>query len=193
MKKIKKLYYIDKIPKYMFEDNFIECPLFYNNEGKSIRFLLESKLEQRKYELITNVFYDVFYKYGDMVCVAFGDKGSNMSGVKKYFKIFSFKKITKKIYNSKLDPKYFVINKPFYIAYVSKVSDFKIDKYLKDLYEAQLEADLVFLEVSSGIALHFYDYRGFDIVCEDKEFAKYLYDKYKEDIMECNIIFDNNI
>lgn len=193
MKKTKKLYYIDKIPKYMFEDNFIECPLFYNNEGKSIRFLLESKLEQRKYELITNVFYDVFYKYGDMVCVAFGDKGYNMSGVKKYFKIFSLKKITKKFYNSKLDPKYFVINKPFYIAYVSKVSDFKIDKYLKDLYETQLEADLVFLEVSSGIALHFYDYRGFDIVCEDKEFAKYLYDKYKEDIMECNIIFDNNI
>lgn len=190
MKKIDKLYYKNKIIDYMFNDNFIECPLFYNNTGKSIRFLLEGKLEQKKYDLIINVFYDIFYKFGNMVCVSFGDKGVDTSVIKKYYRILSLKKIVKVFYNSKLDPDYFVINKPFYIAYLSKVLDFNINKYLRDLYEDNLDADLVFLNVRHGVALHFYDDRGFDIVCEDKEFAKYLYDKYQEDIMECNIDFN---
>ena len=59
----------------------------------------------------------------------------------------------------------------------------------KDLYENNLDVNIVFLEVRHGVAIHFYDDRGFDLVCEDKEFAKYLYDKYKDDIMECNIDF----
>ena len=31
----------------------------------------------------------------------------------------------------------------------------------------------------------------FDIVFEDKIFAKYLYEKYKEDVMMCNINFND--
>ena len=73
---------------------------------------------------------------------------------------------------------------------MSKVLDFIFNKYLNHLYEEERTVELVFLEVRKGVALHFYDDRGFDIVCEDKEFAKYLYDKYQEDIMECNIDFN---
>lgn len=197
MKKLKRLYYKDRIKKYLFNDNFIEVPVFYNNDGKSIRFLLESKLESRKYELITGIIYDVFYKYGSMISVGFGDKGPNhglFRGIspklmKKYYKKYSLKRLVKAYYVSRLDPTYVTIDRPYYIAYYSKTSDFNIDKYLKDLYENNLDVNIVFLEVRHGVAIHFYDDRGFDLVCEDKEFAKYLYDKYKDDIMECNIDF----
>lgn len=198
MKKKEKLYYNNRIINYMFNDNFIEVPVFYNNIGKSIRFSLESKLEQRKYKLITNLFDDIFYKYGDMIIIVFGDtdpkhrifRDINPKLAKKYFKSFSLKKITKKVYyKTKKNPDYFVIDSPFYIAYLSKVSDFNINKYLKELYESNIDVNIVFLEVKHGVAIHFYDDRGFDIVCEDKEFAKYLYKKYKDDIMSCNINF----
>lgn len=190
MKKLKKLYYQDRIKEIMFEGNWIEVPLFYNNNGKSIRFLLESKLEQKKYDLISNVFYDIFYKYGDIIVMAHGDRGINHRNVKEYFKFNSLRRIIKIHYNSKLDPKWVVLKKPYCVAYLSKVLDFKFNKYLKHLYEEERTVELVFLEVRKGVALHFYDDRGFDIVCEDKEFAKYLYDKYQEDIMECNIDFN---
>ena len=104
----------------------------------------------------------------NLVCVSFGDKGVKTSIIKKYYRKLSLKKIVKVFYNSKLDSNYFVINKPFYTAYLSKVLDFNINKYLRDLYEGNLDADIVFLNVRHGVALHFYDDRGFDIVFEDK-------------------------
>lgn len=58
------------------------------------------------------------------------------------------------------------------------------------MYESERSADLVFLEVRKGVAIHFYDDRGFDVVCEDMEFSKYLVEKYREDILECNIDFN---
>lgn len=75
--KIVKLYYRNKIKQITFKENWIEQPLFYNNPNKSIRFLLESKLEQRKYDLIKNVFFDIFYEYGNMITLVYADKGIN--------------------------------------------------------------------------------------------------------------------
>ena len=72
--KIVKLYYRNKIKQITFKENWIEQPLFYNNSNKSIRFLLESKLEQRKYDLIKNVFFDIFYEYGNMITLVYADK-----------------------------------------------------------------------------------------------------------------------
>lgn len=191
MKKIKKSYYKDRIQSIMFEENWIEVPLFYNNAGKSIRFLLESKLEQDKYNLIINILYDVFYKYGDIIIIAFGDKGINHRGVYDYFKLFSLKKMFKKHYESKLDPTWVCFEKPYYVSYLSKMSKFKINKYLKHLYDCQNTVELILLNVRKGVAIHFYDDRGFDIVCEDKIFAKYLFEKYKKDVMKCNINFND--
>lgn len=45
------------------------------------------------------------------------------------------------------------------------------------MYQSERSADLVFLEVRKGVAIHFYDDRGFDVVCEDMEFSKYLVEK----------------
>ena len=117
--KIVKLYYQNKIKEITFKDNWIEQPLFYNNPNKSIRFLLESKLEQRKYDLIKNVFFDIFYEYGNMITLVYADKGINHRKIKEYFKYNSLKKMLKEYYNSKLDPTWLVINKPYYVAYLS--------------------------------------------------------------------------
>ena len=38
------------------------------------------------------------------------------------------------------------------------------------MYESERSVGLVFLEVRKGVAIHFYDDRGFDVVCEVMEF-----------------------
>ena len=58
------------------------------------------------------------------------------------------------------------------------------------MYESERSADLVFLEIRKGVVIHFHEDRGFDVVCEDMEFAKYLVERYREDILECNIDFN---
>ena len=53
-------YTIDTFKAFIFDRNWLEPPLFYNNNGKVLRFDLVSKPENESYRKICDVFDDLF-------------------------------------------------------------------------------------------------------------------------------------
>lgn len=68
--------FAERLERYLFEDNWIEPPVYHNNKGKTIRFDLESNSEMEVVKLIDNVFNDIFSIYGDIFVVFYGSEDS---------------------------------------------------------------------------------------------------------------------
>ena len=99
MKKIE--YSQESFESFILDRNWIEPPLFYNNEGKELRFDLVSKPEGESYRKINQFFDDLFTEGSYVYIVFYGSKDINWKIGKNYFKLFSLKRILKQSYNSK--------------------------------------------------------------------------------------------
>ncbi len=176
--------YKDRIEKFLFETNWIEIPLYFNNFGKTIRFDVESKPESEKVELIKTVFNDLFHENGNLFVIFYGSTNCNWRAGKKYFKRFSLKKITRKKYSSRdedpADENYYIV------ACLVRKRAFKFYKFISDYLEDDQKCQLAFANLRNGSAVQFYDCRGFDLFSEDKDFLKELYYKHEKHILEFN-------
>lgn len=72
-----KFEYNDILKEYLFKNNWIEAPLYYNNPGKTLRFDLISKPETESAEKIFSVFDDLFTDGSDMFVVFYGGGGGD--------------------------------------------------------------------------------------------------------------------
>lgn len=167
---------------FIFDRNWIEPPLFYNNKGKVLRFDLVSKPESESYQKICNFFDDLFAEGSYMYIVFYGTKNINWKNGKNYFKLFSLKKLFNKYYVSREDD--LEDEQPYVVICQAKKSDFKIKKYLTDYLRGEQNACMIFISRKKSSALHFYDNRGFDFLSEDKNFLQLMFDRYQDYIIE---------
>lgn len=174
----------ERIEKYLFEDNCLEPPIFHNNKGKTLRFDLESKSETKNAELVENIFSDLFFESSKMFVVFYGDLWSKWRTGKRYFKMFSLKRILLKSYTSRNED--YTEDKPYLAVCLTDRSKFKLKKYLSDYLEDEQACQMAFISLKKGSTIQLYDSRGFDLLSADKDFLRRLYVKYEENIIEYN-------
>ena len=189
MKKI-DFNYKARLEKYIFENNWIEPPLFDNNKGKVLRFDLISKSETQSATLIKNVFDDLFFVNSQLFVIFYGsidpiNRGGNCNwkNGKKYFKKFGLKKVLYKNYKSKDEDN---DEKNYLVVCVTTRNIFNLKKYLADYLEDKQVCQMAFLSLKKGATIQMYDSRGFDLLSIDQDFLQLLYKKYEKNVVEFN-------
>lgn len=177
--------YKERIENFIFNNNWIEPPLYYNNMGKTLRFDLESKSEKESILLIKNIFNDIFFENSKMFIIFYGSKYVHWQKGKKYIKLFKFKKILKKNFVSKNDD-YDIEDLNYVVVGMIRTKNFKFNHYIKDYLEDEQTCQIALISLKKGVALNLYDSRGFDVLSLDKNFLKMLFKKYEKDIIEYN-------
>lgn len=169
--------YLERIKKFLFDDNWIEPPLLNNNNHKVLRFDLESKSETGSVKLIKNILDDVFYVNSDMFIVFYAYKWHSWKKGKKYFKKFSLKRIFYSNYISKnndLDDAC-----PYIVVCLTKRDKLKINKYIIDYLQDEQNCQICFISLKKGVAIQMYDSRGLDLLSLDNKLLSFFREKYK--------------
>ena len=169
-------YSIESFETFIFDRNWIEPPLFYNNPSKVLRFNLISQPECESYKLLCNSFDDVFAIGSDVYIVFYGTKDRSWKGGKHYFKPFSFKKLLRKSYESRDDD--LRDENPYIVLCKSRKEAVKRTKYFVEYLRGEQNSCMVFISRKKSVALHYYDNRGFDLQCEDVDFLKLMQNRY---------------
>lgn len=174
-------YSIETIKSFIFGDNWLEPPYYYNNLGKVLRFDLIGKSEQDTYRLINNCLSDLFINESYMYVIFYCTK--SISWNKRYFYPFTMRKIFKKKYTSKVDEDKNEEN-PYVVVGLTKRKYFKDKKYFGEYLRGERTCAMAFLSCKKKAAVHFYDSRGFDLFSDNLDFLKGEYSRYKEYIIE---------
>ena len=140
-----KFEYNDILKEYLFKNNWIEAPLYYNNLGKTLRFDLISKPETESVEKIFSVFDDLFMDSSDMFVVFYGGGGIGWWSSKHYFQWGKLKKLFLEKYNSKAASDW-VEPYTYVVVYQTQRKFFKLKKYLDDYLRGRLMGtDIMFI------------------------------------------------
>lgn len=175
-------YTIDTFKAFIFDRNWLEPPLFYNNNGKVLRFDLVSKPENESYRKICDVFDDLFAEGSYVYTVFFGTKGFGWKSAKCYFDLFSLRKIIKRQnYVSRDDD--LSDENPYIVVCKTKKANFKQRKFFTEYLRGEHNACIVFFSLKKLSAINFYDNRGFDLFSEDAEFLNLMRERYKAYIL----------
>lgn len=168
----------ESFESFIFVQNWIEPPLLFNNEGKVLRFDLVSKPERESYQRINQVFDDLFVEDSYVYVIFYGSKDISWRAGKKYFKMFSLKKILKKAYLSRDNE--MNDENPYLVVCETKTTNFKKKKYFSDYLRGEQKACMVFISRKKSSALHFYDNRGFDFLSDDEDFLNLINNRYSD-------------
>lgn len=172
--------------EFMFKENWLEVPFYFNNPEKTLRFDLESMGELESKELVDKILSEVFVEDSYMY---FADT-KPISGLRihVYFKVAKRKHVIK--FNTR-EP--YVNDENSYVnLFVTRARYFKKKKFIQDYLNDEGPGWSTFISAKKRVALNFYDARGFDIFSTDSVFLKrienkykkYLYDFSKDDIEE---------
>lgn len=176
----------ESFESFIFDRNWVEPPLLYNNKGKVLRFDLVSKPEGESYRKIREFFDDLFTEGSYIYIVFYGANDYSWKSGKKYFKLFSLKKLFKKFYATRDDD--FKDENPYIVVCKTRIEYFKIKKYFIDYLRGDQQSCMVFISRKKSSALHFYDNRGFDFLSEDESFLCLMKNKYADYILKETIV-----
>ncbi len=172
---------IECIKEFLFEQHWMEVPLYYNNFGYVIRFDLRSKSASKNYKLVNDCLSDLFVDESYMMVIF--NCCDSIKPDKKYFMPFTLKKLFKYVYISKDKDD---DSNPYVVAYLTKRKYFKSKKYFDDYFSHDRTISMFFYDFERGALIDFYDARGFDIFSEDKDFLRYMFNTYEQDIIDYN-------
>ena len=174
--------YKERLITFIFERNWIELPLFYNNaDDEVMRFDFESKPETYCANTIREVFDDVFFQDSELLVILYGTNSTPAGcGKSKYFS--HMRKIFKKYYKSR-DEYVFDDEEPYIIAYRTNRKHFDLDKYLADYFCDDQRINAISISLKKGVAISLYDCRGMDLVINDPVFCDIMKKKYAEFLM----------
>jgi len=171
----------DSFIDILFDRNSIEPPIFYNNPGKALRFDLINKPEKDNFNFLNSIFDDLFVENSHMYVVFFGARNSHWK-TGHYFKPFSLKKILKHSYVSR--DKDVIDEKPYVVVCQTRRKYFNSKKYFMEYLNNELKSSMLFLSRKLGAIIQFYDNRGVDLLCEEKDFRKTMFERYEKYIIE---------
>ena len=172
----------EDIKRFLFEENWIEAPLYHNNKGKTIRFDLVPKLKKERKKLINQMISDLFPLQEKFFVVFYGTIEFHWREGKKYCKASKLERITEKAFETKLeDPG----DEGYHCVVCSiKRKYFNFRRFFRD-YLRDDGCQMAFFNQEKTV-IQFYDSRGFDVLSNNKEFLKELYKKYEKDVIEYN-------
>ncbi len=176
-------YDVDFIRAFIFEENWLEPPLYYNNFGKALRFDLVGKPETESYQLLNDYLSDLFIDESYMYVIFYCNKSSPLN--KRYFSPFTLKNIFKENYLSKTDEDENE-DKPYVIVGLTKRKYFKAEKYFGEYLRGEQACQMTFVSLKKRAALQFYDSRGFDLFSTNPDFLRLEYDRHSKYVIEYN-------
>ncbi len=176
-------YDVDSIRSFLFEENWLEPPLYHNNLGKTLRFDLIGKPETESYQLVLDFLSDLFINESYMYVIFYCNKHSPLN--KRYFRPFAVKKLFKANYLPKTDEEKNE-EQPHMIVGLTKRKYFKAEKYFGEYLRGEQASLMAFVSLKKGAVLQFYDQRGFDLFSTDLNFLRMEYSRHSEYIIEYN-------
>lgn len=173
-KDIKDTIHNDWFEEFMFKENWLEIPFYFNNKGKTLRFDLESKGEKESKKLIEDIFDELFAENSYIYIANY--KPISTIRISKYFKTAKKKQ---KIHFNTRDEDY-QNEKNFVEIFITSTKYFKKEKFIQDYLKDEGAGATAFISAKKGVAINFYDSRGFDFFSTDSVFLKRIENKYKE-------------
>lgn len=180
----KERYEKESILDYILKDYRIIPPLYHNNKGRTLRFDLISKSEKENGILINDIFDDIFYENSPMLVVFYGYNSIRWQSEKCYFKKLTVKKLFKTYYEP--NDKDMIEDKPYLVACSTLRKYFKQKRFIEDYMADDLHAQISFISLKKDATIQLYDSRGFDVLSNDKDLLRLLYNKYSKYIIEDN-------
>lgn len=183
--KMKNKIDLDAINDFILKENNLTQPIYYNNPQKTLRFDLKTQGEYDNQVFIRSLFKEFFCPNNIIYLISYYGGGPFKPAIaKKYFNKFSLSKVLTCHYLS-MD-KDCDIENPYLTVYCTYVSNFRKEKYLKDLVNSELKAEITFVSWKRGAAINFYSEDGCDVFIDDKQFLQYIKNKYSERLLQKN-------
>lgn len=164
--------------KKVIQELRVDFPLYYRNRENAVRFNLDKFSPKWTSKIAIDILSYIF-KEKELLYCCYGQIGIPYFQLKRYIKekVFKMNCIEYDSPNNNEDFSYSHNN----ISFVHvRPNYFQFQEYAKDIANAKGGENYQFLiSVQNKIAVHFYDCRGIDVVCVDKNFVLNLKNLFK--------------